>query len=124
MLTLADRIKQARELTGISRAELARKIGVARSAAAQWEQEDGTSPSVANLAKIAVITDVAFEWLATGRGPPRPLTMHETPAVALGDFAHTLFEERMLQIARNVPVKLREPMLHFLDTMLTMRTRK
>ena len=117
MLTLSDRIRQARELTGISRAALARKVGVASSAAAQWELEKGTSPSVANLIKIATITDVAFEWLATGRGPPHPLKLHETPAIDPGDFAHTLFEERMLRIARLIPAKLREPLLRFLDAL-------
>ena len=115
MHILADRIRQARELAGITRAALARHVGVRPSAASQWEQIEGTAPSVAHLIRIAQITDIAFEWLATGRGPPHPLTLHETPAIDPGDFAHMLFEERVLRNARSIPLKLREPLLHFLD---------
>ncbi len=65
---LRDRIRNARLTTGLSQAALAEKIGVQRSAVAQWEMLNGSSPTVDNLAKLAKITSVRFEWLATGRG--------------------------------------------------------
>lgn len=52
----------------MSRAHLARRIGVVASAAVQWELPNGTSPRLRHLVAIAEITGVSFEWLATGRG--------------------------------------------------------
>ncbi len=37
MLTLNERIRRARALSGITQSALARKVGVHRSAVAQWE---------------------------------------------------------------------------------------
>lgn len=118
MHTLGNRIREARKLNGLSRAELARRVGVKPSAAVQWEHEQGTAPNVANLIKVATLTNVSFEWLATGRGAARPKSLPETPAVIAEDFAHNLFEEQMLTLARDVPPKWREPMVAFLRTIL------
>ena len=72
MLSMAIRIRQARKWASLTQSQLAGTVGVNRSAVAQWERDrDGTTPSVANLAAIAVATGIAFEWLATGRGNPR-----------------------------------------------------
>jgi len=63
-----DRIRQARLESSPSQAALAEKIGIQRSAVAQWERINGSRPTVDNLCKIATIAGVRFEWLATGRG--------------------------------------------------------
>ena len=112
--TLRERIRQARELLGMSRAELARKVGVGTSAAVQWEQTKGTSPSVANLATIAQVTDVSFEWLATGRGPARLTHAAEPFAIHKDCMAHDLFEEQILCLARKVPRAHRELLMRYL----------
>jgi SOS-response transcriptional repressor LexA len=67
MAALGRRLVAAREARGISQADLARALGVSRSAAAQWES-GLTAPSTDNLAAAATEVGVAFEWLATGRG--------------------------------------------------------
>lgn len=118
MLALSERIRQARETNGWNRAELARQVGVAASAAVQWENVGGTIPAVENLIKIAKLTGVAFEWLATGRGASRVQPPYETPAVEIASFAHNLFEERLLLLARSLPRKAHEPLLDFLATIL------
>ncbi len=74
--SLRDRIRNVRLTSGLSQAALAEKIGVQRSAVAQWEMANGSRPTVENLGKIATITSVRFEWLATGRGN-RTLTENE-----------------------------------------------
>lgn len=56
-------------MTGLSQEILAGELGVSRGALAQWEMADGTSPSVDNLIALARRTGMAFEYLATGRGP-------------------------------------------------------
>jgi transcriptional regulator with XRE-family HTH domain len=114
-MTLAKRIHQARQQTGISRSELARQVGVKASAAAQWEYPKGTAPSVAHLAKIAIVTGLSFEWLATGRGVPRPLSLHEEPTVRRESIAMNLYEEQMLAITRAIPMKHQEALLQFLQ---------
>lgn len=67
--SIAIRIRRARLRAGLSQGAVAGLMEVNRSAVAQWEKIDGgTTPSVANLARLATVTRVAFEWLATGRG--------------------------------------------------------
>ena len=114
-MALRDRIRQARELLGMSRAELARKVGVGASAAVQWEQAHGTSPSVANLARIAQVADVSFEWLTTGRGRARLGEDVEAPVFHKDCIAQDLFEEHVLSLARKIPQAHREHLLKFLQ---------
>lgn len=115
LLTIAERVRIAREQAGLSCAELARQVGVRPSAAVQWEAEDGTTPSVENLSRIAGITRTAFEWLATGRGSKAIASDGVDQAVALSDFAQNPYEERWLRIGRKVPPRLRESLLKFLE---------
>ena len=63
-----NRIRQARRHGNLSQQALAERVGVHRSAVAQWEQPGGSHPTMENLARIAISTGVSFEWLATGRG--------------------------------------------------------
>lgn len=75
-MKLHERIREARKLLKASQEVLAAQVGVTRGAVAQWEMPTGTAPSVENLIKIAGLSGVAFEWLATGRGPK----IHGEPA--------------------------------------------
>ena len=63
---IAQRIKQARESKGISKAELARRVSVSRASVSMWE--DGKNVSSANILKIATVLDVAPEWIQYGVG--------------------------------------------------------
>ncbi|VAW75862.1 hypothetical protein MNBD_GAMMA12-637 [hydrothermal vent metagenome] len=63
---IAQRIKQARESKGISKAELARRVAVSRASVSMWE--DGKNVSSANILKIAGVLDVAPEWIQYGVG--------------------------------------------------------
>lgn len=69
--SVKERVRFARTFGKLSKAELARRVGVCLSAAVQWELPKGTSPNVSNLIRIATISGVGFEWLATGRGSPK-----------------------------------------------------
>ena len=109
-LRMSSRIRQARELAGISRSDLARQIGVKPSAAFQWEKAGGTSPSTSNLAHVATITGVSFEWLATARGPAR----REQDTLAPDAVAMDLFEESLLKVVRRLPPEARPPLLALL----------
>jgi len=106
------RLRQARELLGISRSEVARRIGVKPSAAIQWEKENGTHPSTAHLIHIATVTNVAFEWLATGRG----LARRQQETVSSESLAMDLFEESLLKLGRAIPERAKEPLLALLKS--------
>lgn len=105
MKDLTSRIRQARRRVALSQSELANQVGVNRSAVAQWERPGGCTPTSTNLSKIAVITAVHYEWLATGRGQmisPSGTSADEIPALELQFYAHDLVEERVLQGLRKL----------------------
>lgn len=61
------RIRAARESLGMTQAALAARVGVSRSAVAQWET--GRSGQVgSNLTQIATVLEVGIEHLLLGRG--------------------------------------------------------
>jgi len=68
-MKFAIRSRQARRYAGLSQEQLASAIGVGRSAVANWEGRSGPLPSMAHMLAHACATEVALEWLATGRGP-------------------------------------------------------
>ncbi|WP_421568016.1 helix-turn-helix domain-containing protein [Stenotrophomonas sp. PD6] len=110
MQAMCDRIRRARLTAGLSQSQLALEAGVRRSAVAQWEREGGTFPSVQHLACVAIVTQVYFEWLATGRGPGRPedgndLTLSEETSV---DAARTAQETEILSLLRRMPPRKRQ----------------
>lgn len=110
MQAMCDRIRRARLTAGLSQSQLALETGVRRSAVAQWERVDGTSPSVQHLACIATVTQVYFEWLATGRGPGRPEDGNDLPApekLPL-DAARTAQETEILSLLRRMPPRKRQ----------------
>ena len=111
---LSSRIRHARRLSGLTQASLAKAVNVGPSAVAQWELPHGTSPTIDHLAQIAVVSSVAFEWLATGRGPVAPGT-HETPVVDASSFAMDHFEERLLLAFRRVPSRKRETFVQWME---------
>ncbi len=67
LLEIGGRIRAARERCGLTQAALAGRIGVTRSAVAQWET--GRSGQVgSNLAQIASVLGVGVEHLLLGGG--------------------------------------------------------
>jgi transcriptional regulator with XRE-family HTH domain len=108
MKTATSRVRQARRHANLSQAQLAAKVGVHRSAVAQWEHAGGCHPTVENMARIASTTGVAFEWLATGRGRMTYvsdiLPGEETPALLLEYSAQSETEVRALLALRHLEV--------------------
>lgn len=117
--TLADRIRRVRRIKSLTQAQLAQGVGVGPSAVAQWESKSGTRPTSENLARIALVGSVSYEWLATGRGIAQMDAAGEIPAVALDAFAHDWMEERVLEVFRSVTPKRRLWALKMLEQALT-----
>ena len=115
MATFAARIRRSRLHADLSQADLAQHVQVSRSAAAQWEIEGGTRPSVDNLARIAVVTRVRFEWLATGRGAMKINDSHQAPALGMSEFAHDELESRLLAAIRRISESKRSVIVQMVE---------
>jgi len=114
-MKLNARIRHARRCANLSQAELATLVAVGRSAVANWECAGDTSPSTERLAKIALSTDVSFEWLATGRGDPALHQLDLIPAVdalLVDDPA----ERRLVEAYRSCTAAVRQVLSQFMES--------
>lgn len=101
-MKLSMRIRIARQRARMSQEALALNLGVTRSAVANWEGAEGVLPASARLARLAEITDVSFEWLATGRGPLRHARGTDKVSEMEAEFVHDEKERRLLQAFREM----------------------
>lgn len=69
--TFGDRIAGAREASGMSQSELARRLGVAKTTLMAWE-DDRSDPRANRLAMLAGMLNVSVSWLLTGTGDGIP----------------------------------------------------
>jgi transcriptional regulator with XRE-family HTH domain len=121
-MSIAARIREVRDHRGLSQADLAAAVGVTRGACGHWEQGK-TAPSVENLARIAGVLGVRFEWLATGRGvrdydplgvdeklprqyapAPMGLDREEQEVLAVLSRLPTGCRARLVEFLRSIPV--------------------
>lgn len=109
-MRLARRIRTARQAAGFSQEILAAKLGVTRGAVSNWERPGGSIPATNRLEKIANITNVGFEWLATGRGHMQHDHLDDIPAVA-ADLVEDPEERHLLAGYRSAPARTRQQML-------------
>lgn len=116
MSALPIRIRKARLSARLSQAELARRVGVKRSAVTQWEHPLGTTPSMHHLIQIAIETGTCIEWLATARGP---CILEDTAAsaVSIGSDARNPQEDEALLRFRRLPAHKRRIALQILQVL-------
>ena len=86
--TLGDRLRKAREMTGLEATQFADEIGVHRQSIANYEKGK-TRPRRIVLQAWAVRTGVSLEWLQTGVNP-RP----DEPDRGLDQVRHQGLEPR------------------------------
>lgn len=67
--TVGDRLRKARELTGLDAVEFADAIGVHRDTVANYEKGNTSRPRRVVLNAWAARTGVDYEWLMTGQMP-------------------------------------------------------
>jgi transcriptional regulator with XRE-family HTH domain len=118
------RIKLARRQLKLSQSDLARAVGVQRSAVSQWETEGGKNPSLKNLRRVAEIASVHFEWLATGRGA---MALSKETNWESIETAHALLivdgvETRMIDALRAVSVQSRLTLVELAEQMAALRS--
>jgi transcriptional regulator with XRE-family HTH domain len=118
------RIRMARRHLRLSQEGLAKAVGVQRSAVSHWEAPLGKVPTVKNLSKIATITGVQFEWLATGRGT---MTLShnvelDTVATALAILVEDGMELRLIQAVRNISLDSRLSLVELAEQLAALRS--
>jgi len=122
-----NRIRQARRAAGQSQADLALRVGVQRSAVAQWERLGGSRPTTENLSKIALATMTNFEWLATGRGRMKLQLdndeVDQAPALLLQFFAQDETEERMLVALRGLDYRESLAIVEMAEALVRLRVK-
>ena len=122
-MSLHSRIATARRLAGLSQVELARQMGIHRSAVTHWESSKGRNPTMAHLRHIAEVTQVMFEWLATGRGPmslTESVRLDSVPA-AEAVLVYEPAEMRLMQAFRDAPVKGQIALLELAEQLAAQR---
>lgn len=67
IMTLADKLKEARKNAGLTQVELAEKLCVSRQAITKWESGKGI-PDVENLKNIANVLNVSIDFLLDDEG--------------------------------------------------------
>lgn len=65
--TFGDRLAAAREVAGLSQADLARRLGVRLTTVTSWEN-DLSEPRSNKLQMVAGLLNVSIPWLLTGQG--------------------------------------------------------
>ncbi len=110
---LANRIRRARRRKGMTQAELASRLNVSRSAVGNWESPTGIMPCTTRLITIALVTEVSFEWLATGRNGLEAVPAAPMPAgMEVVDDPH---ERRLLQGYRTSRAATRKLVLQIVE---------
>jgi transcriptional regulator with XRE-family HTH domain len=119
----AQRIRLARRHAGLSQTQLAEKVGVRRSAVSHWESAEGKNPSMTNLRAVATVTQVQFEWLATGRGTMQVSAEQALDSVAAAEamVIEDGAEMRLVGLFRVLPAKARVMLLELAGMLAALR---
>lgn len=76
--SVGERIIEARKAKDYTQLDLSKRLGISRAAVGQWEI-DSTSPSISKLEEVAIVLDVAPEWLAYNVIPGETRVVYRSP---------------------------------------------
>jgi len=93
-----QRLRMALSRTGISQAELARRIGVHPNLVNNWVA-GRRHPSLQNLAALAPVLKVDIHWLVLGCSPPRASQRGDPIGERVRSLSSELIE--LVELARN-----------------------
>lgn len=105
---------------------LAAAVGVQRSAVSHWESTQGKHPKVVHLRQIAIVTEVQFEWLATGRGAMALGTETHLDSIAAAEalLVEDPLEMRLLHAFRDATMRSRIAVVEIVEDLASRRTRR
>jgi transcriptional regulator with XRE-family HTH domain len=122
-MTPAQRIRLVRRHGGLSQAELARAVGMQRSAVGHWEAANAKSPNTVHLREIAVATVTSFEWLATGRGTMALSHEQVLDSIPAADalLVEDAIEQRLVLAFRDIPMLSRVALVEIAEQLAVQR---
>ena len=112
---MEKRIKEARIALGWSQADLARRMFVTQPSVADWES-GRKAPHTKNLARLAMLLGVSFEWLTTGRGEMHTSAKLKAREPATDDWILPE-ERRLLSSYSRLKPRQRTALLGFLESL-------
>lgn len=113
-MKLSVRIRTARLRAGMTQSDLAQRLGVSRTAVVNWESGTNRArPSSERLEEICRLTEVAWEWLATGRG--QSALSEENRLAVDGELVEDPIERRLLQAFRGRDARIKQAVLTLLE---------
>jgi transcriptional regulator with XRE-family HTH domain len=112
---MEKRIKEARKALGWSQADLARRMFVTQPSVADWET-GRKAPHTKNLARLAIMLGVSFEWLTTGRGKMHSTTTLKAREPVPDDWILPE-ERRLLSTYSQLKPRQRTALLGFLESL-------
>src|SRR5687767_6897990 len=100
--TLGDRLREARELAGLTQTAAAKALGMRRPSVSEIES-DQRRVSTDELYKMAELYGVSADWLATGEGSVELTSRVRLMAKALRDLKESDLDEleRLLKMLRS-----------------------
>lgn len=81
-MNIGQKLRNAREIKGLTQVDVARELGVTQGAVRQWEV-GATTPSAGKLAKVAALLDIPVVELL-GQSPGTQVTAGRDATVAVG----------------------------------------
>lgn len=114
---MEEHIKEARKALGWSQADLARRMFVTQPSVAAWES-GRKAPHTKNLARLAMLLGVNFEWLSTGRGEMHPSAARGARGIATDDWMRPE-ERRLLGTFSSLKPNQRKALLGFLESLVS-----
>ncbi len=115
--TFGDRLAGAREQSGMTQAELAKRLGVRKKTMEEWEN-DHSEPRANRLSMMAGLLNVSISWLLIGQGDgpgdPEDLTLSRESADLLTEVREISAQmrrasERLIRVEKALRAKMREP---------------
>jgi len=101
-MQFARRVRIARLSAGMTQQALAQRLCVSRTAIANWEGTARGRPATDRILRLAVVTGVSFEWLATGRGSSGVMEPNVAPSTE-AEVIQDPLEMRVLHAFRSLP---------------------
>lgn len=92
--TFGDRVAGAREVAGMTQAQLSRRLGIKKATLQGWEQ-DLSEPRANKLSMLAGVLNVSMTWLITGEG--EGMSQPADEVIVAGDFSDILVELREIR---------------------------
>lgn len=107
---IGKRIKLARQTRKKSQSWLSQEVGVTQSSISEWETGN-TDPTTDNLARVAKVLSVNFEWLAKGSGDMDGVVLFDS---CNGSDVYSTEQRELILLFDQLPKNKRELLMRFL----------